>query len=91
MKRVKLPADIPNGKHYAVIEFRKVTESSGWGPENDSQVLCPHIYVSEDVDDWTAHVKALEAEQKRAFSGCDYVALQVQGKAKIETTVNLVL
>lgn len=87
MKRVEKPSDVPTGKHYAVIEFREVTEASGWGPENDSTVSAPHYYVTEDRDAWEAHIRACEHDKRTPGFRYEYVALVVESKAKIERPV----
>ena len=89
MIRVKKPDDVPTGKHYAVIEFRSVTEASGWGPENDTQELCPHYYVTEDRDEWENHIKELEAVKSK-WDRCQYVALVVSAKATIEPKITVI-
>lgn len=89
MKQVKIPDDIPNGKHYLVIEFTKVTESSGWGTENDTRVLAPTIYVTDNHDDWLQHIGAMVKGRNAYHEQVPYVALKVEGKAKIETQIKV--
>ena len=81
MTRVKTPEEVPYSKHYSVIEFHEVTESSGWGSEHDNRVLCPHYYVSEDREAWEAHIRALEHVKVK------YVASIVEARAKVERPV----
>jgi hypothetical protein len=90
MKQVKKPEDVPNGKHYAVIEFHKVTESSGWGSENDSQVTCPNYYVTEDIEAWKSHIRELEGKKKSgSYYYAPYVAFEVKSKAIIEIQIKV--
>ncbi len=83
MKRVAKNDDVPNGKHYQVIEFHEVYESSGWGPENDSKTSCPHYYVTENLNDFNSHIKMLEHDKTK------YVAAEVNGKVIVKREISL--
>ena len=90
MIRVKQSSDIPLSKHYAVLEFREVTESSGWGSENDSSVSAPHYYITEDVAIWESHIKMLEANKRSStYNKVNYAAFIVEKKAIIETQIKI--
>lgn len=89
MKQVNTPGDVPAGPHYAVIEFRYVRESSGWGPENDSDILAPRYYVTTDRGEWVQHIERLEARPSPYTSAVSYVALHVNGKASINRAVQV--
>ena len=88
MIEVISPDNIPTGQHYAVMIFDKVTESSGWGPENDSQVLRPRYYVTQDKTDWENFItEYAEYEKNKSFDKKPYAAFIVEKKAKIVTKV----
>ncbi len=81
MKLVLSSNDVPEGPHFAVLEFHQVTESSGWGSEHDTQASAPKYYVTDNREAWESHIRACVHDKTK------YVAMKVEGKAKIERPV----
>lgn len=84
MTKVTEPAEVPEGPHYAILEFHTVEESTGWPEQPSNTVSAPHYYVTTDRDAWEAHIRAL------VHGRIKYVAMKVEGKAKVERPIIIV-
>jgi len=94
MKTVKTPDDVPSGEHYTIIRFKYVTRnypSQGHGYPAYSETVTEHEYtVTTSKDEWLKEIQAMELVKSKFRSYNEkYVALHVQGKAKINVKIEI--
>lgn len=74
-------ANIPEGPHFAVVEFRTVSEATGYEENPSYDVNVTEYYWTTNKEAWEAHIRA------NVHTGKKFFALKVEGKAKIERPV----
>ena len=101
MLRVKGPADVPNGHHFAVLIYCKSSvyvlgdqrsrEAPGHGyPEHTDHFDIFEHWITEDNEILHAFLREIEEEHKRDFSKKEpYVFFEVAKKGQLQMTTKV--